>query len=75
MKNEDCIIYIYFKEKLVNTWYKEGKSWILISTTGRRHTATAEQCLSHLLPSLMKEDYTVRVEKRDNNKSVRNAVF
>ena len=61
MKNDECIIYIHRNDKLVNTWYKEGDGWILVSTTGRLHHATAELLLSHLLPSIMKDDYTVSV--------------
>ncbi len=66
MRNDECIIEIYYKDKLVNTWYKEGKRWALISTRGVTHHATAEQFLSHLLPSLMKDDYTVKVKPRDS---------
>jgi len=62
MKNDECIIYIYFKEKIVNTWYKEKDKWILVSTKGNIHKATAEQFLSHLLPAIMKDDFTVKVE-------------
>ena len=65
MRNDECIVYIYHKDKLVNTWYKEGDKWVLISTKGNLHSATAEQFLSHLLPSIMKDDFTVRVELRD----------
>lgn len=68
MRNDECIVYIHHKEKLVNTWYKEGDSWVLVSTTGRLHHATAEQFLSHLLPSIMKDDYTVTVTLRDQKK-------
>lgn len=64
MRNDECVAYIYHKGKLVNTWYKEGDKWILVSTTGRRHEATAEQFLSHLLPSLMREGFTVKVERK-----------
>ena len=65
MRNDECIIYIYHKDKLVNTWYKEDGKWVLISTKGNLHSATAEQFLSHLLPSIMNDDFTVRVELRD----------
>ena len=65
MRNDECIIYIYYKDKLVNTWYKENKKWVLISSKGNTHQATAEQCISHLLPAIMKEDYTVKVEQKD----------
>ena len=61
MRNDECLIYIYRKDKLVNTWYKEKDKWILISSKGKRHIATAEQFLSHLLPAIMKEDFTVKV--------------
>jgi len=65
MRNDECIIYIYHKDKLVNTWYKEKGKWLLLSTRGIIHHATAEQFLSHLLPSLMKEDFTVKVELKE----------
>ena len=67
MRNDECIIYIHHSGKLVNTWYKEGDHWVLISTKGNRHTASAEQFLSHLLPSIMKEDFTVTVKPRDTD--------
>ena len=65
MRNDECIIYIYHKDKLMNTWYKENGKWTLISTKGNVHYATAEQFLSHLLPALRKEHYTVKVEQKD----------
>jgi hypothetical protein len=40
---------------------------VLISTRGVRHHATAEQFLSHLLPSLMKEEFTVTVRLKDQD--------
>ena len=70
MKNDECIIYIYHKNRLVNTWYKEGNNWVLVSTTGRHHQASAEQFLSHLLPAIMKDDYFVNVQLRDQNESI-----
>ena len=66
MRNDECIIYIYYKDKLVNTWYKENKKWVLINSQGNTHQVTAEQFLSHLLPAIMKEDYTVKVEQKDS---------
>ena len=72
MKNDECIIHIYHKEKLVNTWYKEGDKWVLVSTTGRQHNATAEQFLSHLLPSIIKDDYTVSVQLRNQKEPSKN---
>ena len=68
MRNDECIIYIYYKEKLVNTWYKENKKWMLVSTNGTIHSASAEQFISHLLTSIMKDDFTIKVElKPDSN--------
>jgi len=67
MRNDECIVYIQRRDKLVNTWFKEGSGWVLISTKGVRHHATAEQFLSHLLPSLMKEDFTVTVRFKDQD--------
>ena len=71
MKNDECIIYIYHKDKLVNTWYKEGDKWVLVSMRGILHHATAEQFLSHLLPSIMRDDFTVTVELRDQNENTK----
>jgi hypothetical protein len=65
MRNDECIIYIYHREKLVNTWYKERDGWALISTRGVLHRATAEQFLSHLLPALMRDDFIVKVKLRN----------
>ena len=65
MRNDECIIYIHHKDKLVNTWYKEKGKWVLISTTGIKHNATAEQFVSHLLPAIMKEDFTILVEPKE----------
>ena len=62
MRNDECIIYIFRRDKLVNTWYKENDKWVLVSTKGNLHYATAEQFLSHLLPAIRKEDFTVKVE-------------
>ena len=62
MRNDECIIYIYRKDKLVNTWHKENDQWVLVSSKGNLHYATAEQFLSHLLPAIMKEDFTVKVD-------------
>jgi hypothetical protein len=68
MRNDECITYIYHKDKLVNTWYKEKEKWTLISAKGNVHYATAEQFLSHLLPAIMKEDYMVKVAERHLNR-------
>ncbi len=62
MRNDECKIYIFCKDKLVNTWYKEKEKWVLVSTKGILHYATAEQFLSHLLPAIMKDDFIVKVE-------------
>ena len=65
MRNDECIVYIYHKDKLVNTWYKDGKKWVLISTKGNKHSATAEQFLSHLLPAIRNENFTVKVKLKE----------
>lgn len=69
MRNDECIVYIYHKDKLVNTWYKEGAKWVLISTTGKHHNATAEQFLSHLLPSIMRDEFSVIVKTRNQDEN------
>jgi len=66
MRNDECIIYIYYKDKLVNTWYKENQKWLMISTKEKTHKATAEQFISHLIPAIMKEEYTVKVVQKDS---------
>jgi hypothetical protein len=71
MRNDECIIHIHHKEKLVNTWYKEGDKWALISTKGNLHNAIAEQFLSHLLPSIMRDDFTITVKLRDQNENTK----
>ena len=65
MRNDECIIYIYRKNKLVNTWYKENGKWVLVSTKGTAHYATAEQFLSHLLPAIRNEEFAVKVELKE----------
>ena len=65
MRNDECIIYIYHKDKLVNTWYKEKGKWILVSTKGNLHYATAEQFLSHLLPAIKNKEFTVEVKLKE----------
>jgi hypothetical protein len=64
LRNDECIVYIYRKDKLVNTWYKEDNKWVLVSTRGNLYYATAEQFISHLLPALRKEDFKVKVEPK-----------
>jgi hypothetical protein len=58
-------------DKLVNTGYREGDKWVLVSTRGILHYATAEQFLSHLLPSIMRDDFTVTVKLRDQNENTK----
>lgn len=52
MKNNECIIYAKSKDKIVQTMYKTKKGWMQKSAKGNFYPMTAEQVLSHILPSL-----------------------
>ena len=65
MRSDECIVYIYQIDKLVNTWYKEKGNWFLVSTKRNVHSTTAEQFLSHMLPAIRNEDFTVKVELKE----------
>jgi len=52
MKNDECTIYIIFKDRCINKFRKEKKGWILTSSNGTIYPCTSEQMISHLLPAL-----------------------
>ncbi len=53
MKNNECTIYISTKQGGYTQKYrKEKDTWTQTSPDGRVRTLTAEQLLSHILPSL-----------------------
>ena len=67
MRNSECVIYISLKSGYTQTYYKEGKDWIQSLPNGNRRKMTAEQLLSHILPTLREgHPATTRVElKKD----------
>ena len=65
MKNNECTIYIMFKNRCINKFRKEKYGWTLIASNGRVFPCTVEQMVSHLLPALAGikgSNITVRVE-------------
>jgi hypothetical protein len=51
-KNSECVIYIEYKQKWYQKYFKEGKQWKQLSRNGIVRDCTAEQLLSHILPPL-----------------------
>ena len=67
MKNNECVMYLITKRGSKQTYCKDDKGWTQTSSKGIVRRMTAEQLLSHLLPSLTKEGkkkVTVIVEKK-----------
>ena len=65
MKNSECTIYIMFKDKWLQKFRKEDDGWKMYSRNGTVRPCTAEQFISHMLPSLAGlkgPNVTVRVE-------------
>jgi hypothetical protein len=52
MKNNECIIYIKSKKKIIQTMYQNKRGWMQKSSAGKFYPMTAEQVLSHILPPL-----------------------
>ena len=52
MKNTECIIYVKYKGKILQTMYRNKDGWIQKSAAGKFYPMTAEQVLSHVLPPL-----------------------
>lgn len=52
MKNNECIIYITTKYSYTQIYRKEKNSWTQTSPNGTVRPLSAEQLLSHILPSL-----------------------
>ena len=52
MKNSECTIYIMFKDKWLQKFRKETDGWKEYSRNGRVRPCTAEQFISHILPTL-----------------------
>ena len=51
-KNSECVIFIEYKQKWYQKYYKEGKKWKQLSRNGTLRECTPEQLLSHILPPL-----------------------
>ena len=52
MKNNECTIYITTKYGYVQKYHKEKNGWTQTSPNGKVRLFSAEQLLSHILPSL-----------------------
>ena len=52
MKNNECTIFIIFKDEWIQKFRKEEDGWKLYSRNGTVRPCTAEQFISHLLPPL-----------------------
>jgi hypothetical protein len=52
VKNSECTIYIIFKDRWLQKFRKEDEGWKEYSRNGTVHQCTAEQVISHILPSL-----------------------
>jgi len=67
LTNDTCTIFISTKNR-TERYYRDRRSWIKISSRGRRFRATAEQVLNHVLPAIaaVKRNVTITVEQRDD---------
>jgi len=61
MKNNECTIYVITKNGAKQSFRKVKDGWIQTSSKGIVRCCTAEQVLSHLLPSLAFGHVTIRV--------------
>lgn len=52
MKNSECTIYITTKHGYIQRYHKEKKGWTQTNPKGKVWLLSAEQLLSHILPSL-----------------------
>jgi hypothetical protein len=52
MRNDECIIKILYKEKVMQSFQRDKDGWFQTSSRGIVRRCTAEQTLSHLLPPL-----------------------
>jgi hypothetical protein len=65
VKNSECTIYIMFKDRWLQKFRKEEDVWNEYSRNGTVRRCTAEQMISHILPTLAGlkgPDVTVKVE-------------
>lgn len=68
MKNDECTIYIITKHGSKQSFHKDKDGWKQTSSKGIVRCCTAEQVLSHLLPSLAFRHVSVRVEPHPKKK-------
>jgi hypothetical protein len=65
MKNDECIIYVSTKHGYTQIYRREKTGWTQTSPNGKVRKLSAEQLLSHILPSLAGVGpLNVRVEKK-----------
>ena len=67
LTNDRYTIFINTKNT-TERYYRDRKSWIKISSRGRKFRATAEQVLNHVLPAIagVKRNVTITVEHHDD---------
>jgi hypothetical protein len=84
MKNSECTIYIMFKNRWIQKFRKEKDGWTLTSSNGAVRFCSAEQLLSHMLPSLAgKKDHmsplrlsqTTKLKLRVSNRVSRSKIY
>jgi len=61
MKNDECTIYIITKNGIKQSFRKEKDGWKQTSSKDIVRSCTAEQVLSHILPSLAFGHVTLKV--------------
>jgi len=65
MKNDECIIYVSTKRGYTQIYRREKNGWTQTSPNGKVRKLSAEQLLSHILPSLAGVGpLNIRVEKK-----------
>ena len=62
MKNDECTIYIITKNGSKQSFRKDKSGWKQTSSKGIVRCCTAEQVLSHILPTLAFGHVTIKVE-------------
>lgn len=64
LTNDCYTILLRTKTGRTERYYRDDAGWVKESTVGRKHRATAEQVLNHLLPALagVKPGMTATVE-------------
>jgi hypothetical protein len=52
MRNNECVVYITTKHGYTQSYRREKNGWTQTSPNGKVRPLSAEQLLSHILPSL-----------------------